>query len=194
MMATASTRWIVVGLGNPGDEYSATRHNIGAMLVDHLAESNGIRFSRHKSRNDVADLRLPNGAILVLTKPHSYMNTLGSNVRALADFYAVSASNIIACHDELDIDFATLRMKLGGGENGHNGLKSMTSALSTPEYYRIRLGIGRPPGRQDPADFVLRKFSSQEREEIPLFLDRAGDALISLVNEGLAAAQSRFNS
>jgi PTH1 family peptidyl-tRNA hydrolase len=193
-MATASTRWIVVGLGNPGEEYATTRHNIGAMLIDHLAESNGIRFSRHKSRNDVADLRLSNGAILVLTKPHSYMNTLGSNVRALADFYSVPPANVIACHDELDIDFATLRIKLGGGENGHNGLKSITSALSTPDYYRIRLGIGRPPGRQDPADFVLRKFSSQEREEIPFFLDRATDALLALVTDGLAAAQSKFNS
>lgn len=193
-MSTASTRWIVVGLGNPGEEYAATRHNIGAMLVDHLAESNGIRFSRHKSRNDVADLRLASGAILVLTKPHSYMNTLGSNVRALADFYSVAPSNVIACHDELDIDFSTLRIKLGGGENGHNGLKSITSALSTPDYLRIRLGIGRPPGRQDPADFVLRKFSTKEREEIPLFLDRASEALLALVSDGLAAAQSKFNS
>ena len=193
-MATASTRWIVVGLGNPGEEYAATRHNVGAMLVYHLAEENSIRFSRHKSRNDVADLRLASGAILTLTKPHSYMNTLGSNVRALADFYSVDPAHVIACHDELDIDFATLRIKLGGGENGHNGLKSITSSLSSPEYYRIRLGIGRPPGRQDPADFVLRKFSTTEREELPHFLAKAADALICLVDQGLTTAQSKFNS
>ena len=193
-MATASTRWIVVGLGNPGEEYAATRHNVGAMLVEHIAESNSLRFSRHKSRNDVADLRLSNGSILVLTKPHSYMNTLGSNVRALADFYSVAPEHVIACHDELDIEFATLRVKLGGGENGHNGLKSITSALGSPDYYRIRLGIGRPPGRQDPADFVLRKFSANEREELPFFLERSADALISLVSEGLSVTQSKFNS
>lgn len=193
-MSTASTRWIVVGLGNPGEEYAATRHNVGAMLVDHLAESNGLRFSRHKSRNDVADLRLSDGSILVLTKPHSYMNTLGSNVRALADFYSITPSHVIACHDELDIDFATLRVKLGGGENGHNGLKSISSALNSPDYYRIRLGIGRPPGRQDPADFVLRKFSATEREELPNFLARGADALISLVSDGLSSTQTKFNS
>jgi PTH1 family peptidyl-tRNA hydrolase len=193
-MSTASTRWIVVGLGNPGEEYAATRHNIGAMLVDHLAESNGLRFSRHKSRNDVADLRLSDGSILVLTKPHSYMNTLGSNVRSLADFYSIAPSHVIACHDELDIDFATLRVKLGGGENGHNGLKSITSALNSPDYYRIRLGIGRPPGRQDPADFVLRKFSTNEREELPNFLARSADALTTLISDGLSATQSKFNS
>ena len=172
-MQTGSKRWIVVGLGNPGEEYQSTRHNIGAMVVDHLANSNGVRFSRHKSRNDVADVRLPDGSILVLAKPHSYMNTLGSNVRALADFYSVTPECVIACHDELDIDFAT---------------------LGTPEYHRLRLGIGRPPGRQDPADFVLRRFSAAERDQLDEFLERASDALVCLVSEGLSNAQSRFNS
>lgn len=193
-MPTASTRWIVVGLGNPGEEYQATRHNVGAMLVDHLASDHGVRFARHKSRNDVADLRLSDGTILHLTKPHSYMNTLGSNVRALADFYGVEPVHVIACHDELDIDFATLRVKFGGGENGHNGLKSITASLGTPDYHRLRLGIGRPPGRQDPADFVLRRFNTSERDSIPEFLTRAGDALISLVQSGLAPTQSKYNS
>lgn len=193
-MQTGSKRWIVVGLGNPGEEYQSTRHNIGAMVVDHLANSNGVRFSRHKSRNDVADVRLPDGSILVLAKPHSYMNTLGSNVRALTDFYSVTPECVIACHDELDIEFATLRLKLGGGENGHNGLKSITASLGTPEYHRLRLGIGRPPGRQDPADFVLRRFSSAERDQLDEFLERASDALVCLVSEGLSNAQSRFNS
>lgn len=193
-MQTGSRRWIVVGLGNPGEEYQSTRHNIGAMVVDHLAASHGVRFSRHKSRNDVADLRLSDGSVLVLAKPHSYMNELGSNVRALADFYSVSPESVIACHDELDIDFATLRLKLGGGENGHNGLKSITASLGSPEYHRLRLGIGRPPGRQDPADFVLRRFSAAERDQLDEFLERASDALICLVSEGLSNAQSRFNS
>lgn len=193
-MPTTSTRWIVVGLGNPGEEYQATRHNIGAMLVDQLASNHGARFARHKSRNDVADLRLSDGSILHLTKPHSYMNTLGSNVRALADFYSVEPKYVIACHDELDIDFATLRVKFSGGENGHNGLKSITSSLGTSDYHRIRLGIGRPPGRQDPADFVLRRFNTSEREALPEFLDRASDALISLVESGLGTTQSKYNS
>ena len=193
-MPTASTRWIVVGLGNPGEEYLATRHNVGAMLVDRLASDHGVRFARHKSRNDVADLRLSDGTILHLTKPHSYMNTLGSNVRALADFYGVGPNHVIACHDELDIDFATLRVKFGGGENGHNGLKSITASLGTPDYHRIRLGIGRPPGRQDPADFVLRRFNTSERDSLPEFLTRAGDALISLVQLGLTPTQSKYNS
>jgi PTH1 family peptidyl-tRNA hydrolase len=193
-MPIASTRWIVVGLGNPGEEYQPTRHNIGAMLVDHLAERDGVRFSRHKSGNDVADIRLLNGSTLVLTKPHSYMNTLGSNVRSLADFYSVDAEHLIACHDELDIDFTTLRVKFGGGENGHNGLKSISAALGTQEYHRIRLGIGRPPGRQDPADFVLRRFSGAERGALPEFLDRAAEALLSLVTNGLTETQSKFNS
>jgi len=193
-MQTGSRRWIVVGLGNPGEEYQSTRHNIGAMVVDHLAASHGVRFSRHKSRNDVADLRLSDGSVLVLAKPHSYMNELGSNVRALADFYSVSPESVIACHDELDIDFATLRLKLGGGENGHNGLKSITASLGSPEYHRLRLGIGRPPGRQDPADFVLRRFSATERDQLDEFLERASDALLCLVREGLSNAQSRFNS
>jgi len=161
-MQTGSKRWIVVGLGNPGEEYQSTRHNIGAMVVDHLANSNGVRFLRHKS--------------------------------ALTDFYSVTPECVIACHDELDIDFATLRLKLGGGENGHNGLKSITASLGTPEYHRLRLGIGRPPGRQDPADFVLRRFSSAERDQLDEFLERASDALVCLVSEGLSNAQSRFNS
>jgi PTH1 family peptidyl-tRNA hydrolase len=136
-METGSKRWIVVGLGNPGEEYQSTRHNIGVMVVDHLATSYGVRFSRHKSRNDVADVRLPDGSILVLAKPHSYMNTLGSNVRALADFYSVTPEFVIACHDELDIDFATLRLKLGGGENGHNGYVSGSVDLQVAKIQRI---------------------------------------------------------
>jgi PTH1 family peptidyl-tRNA hydrolase len=192
-MHSTTNRWIVVGLGNPGDQYLKTRHNIGAMVVEFLAERHHTTFSSHKSGNRVADFRL-DSALITLAKPNSYMNELGSNVRSLRDFYSLDNQRVIALHDELDIDFAAIRIKFAGGENGHNGLKSMTNSLSNPDYFRIRLGIGRPPGRQDPADFVLRNFSSSERDALPAFLDRAADAVESLVLQGLEKSQSAFNS
>ena len=192
-MSSTTERWIVVGLGNPGDEYERTRHNVGAMVVEDLAKRHRVTFSSHKSGNRIAEFKL--GLVAVtLARPNSYMNTLGPQVRSLRDFYSVENSHLIALHDELDIEFATIRIKFAGGENGHNGLKSMTSSLGGPEYFRIRLGIGRPPGRQDPADFVLKKFSSIEREQLPSFLDRAGDAVESLIVDGLELSQSTFNS
>ncbi len=192
-MSSTTERWIVVGLGNPGDEYERTRHNVGAMVVEDLAKRHRVTFSSHKSGNRIAEFKL--GLVAVtLARPNSYMNTLGPQVRSLRDFYSVENSHLIALHDELDIEFATIRIKFAGGENGHNGLKSMTSSLGGPEYFRIRLGIGRPPGRQDPADFVLKKFSSMEREQLPSFLDRAGDAVESLIENGLELSQSTFNS
>ena len=192
-MSSTTERWIVVGLGNPGDEYERTRHNVGAMVVEDLAKRHHVTFSSHKSGNRIAEFKL--GLVAVtLARPNSYMNTLGPQVRSLRDFYSVENSHLIALHDELDIEFATIRIKFAGGENGHNGLKSMTSSLGGPEYFRIRLGIGRPPGRQDPADFVLKKFSSIEREQLPSFLDRAGDAVESLIENGLELSQSTFNS
>ena len=192
-MSSTTERWIVVGLGNPGDEYERTRHNVGAMVVEDLAKRHRVTFSSHKSGNRIAEFKL--GLVAVtLARPNSYMNTLGPQVRSLRDFYSVENSHLIALHDELDIEFATIRIKFAGGENGHNGLKSMTSSLGGPEYFRIRLGIGRPPGRQDPADFVLKKFSSVEREQLPTFLDRAGDAVESLIENGLELSQSTFNS
>jgi len=192
-MSSTTERWIVVGLGNPGDEYERTRHNVGAMVVEDLAKRHRVTFSSHKSGNRIAEFKL--GLVAVtLARPNSYMNTLGPQVRSLRDFYSVENSHLIALHDELDIEFATIRIKFAGGENGHNGLKSMTSSLGGPEYFRIRLGIGRPPGRQDPADFVLKKFSSIEREQLPSFLDRAGDAVESLIENGLELSQSTFNS
>lgn len=192
-MSSTTERWIVVGLGNPGDEYERTRHNIGAMVVEDLAKRHHVTFSSHKSGNRIAEFKLGSVAV-TLARPNSYMNTLGPQVRSLRDFYSVENSHLIALHDELDIEFATIRIKFAGGENGHNGLKSMTSSLGGPEYFRIRLGIGRPPGRQDPADFVLKKFRSIERDQLPLFLDRAGDAVESLVKNGLELSQSTFNS
>ena len=192
-MSSTTERWIVVGLGNPGDEYERTRHNIGAMVVEDLAKRHHVTFSSHKSGNRISEFKLGSVAV-TLARPNSYMNTLGPQVRSLRDFYSVENSHLIALHDELDIEFATIRIKFAGGENGHNGLKSMTSSLGGPEYFRIRLGIGRPPGRQDPADFVLKKFSSIERDQLPSFLDRAGDAVESLIKIGLELSQSTFNS
>lgn len=192
-MSSTTERWIVVGLGNPGDEYERTRHNVGAMVVEDLAKRHRVTFSSHKSGNRIAEFKL-GSVVVTLARPNSYMNTLGPQVRSLRDFYSVENSHLIALHDELDIEFATIRIKFAGGENGHNGLKSMTSSLGGPEYFRIRLGIGRPPGRQDPADFVLKKFSSIEREQLPSFLDRAGDAVESLIKNGLELSQSTFNS
>ena len=195
-MSTAPQRWIVVGLGNPGQEYLKTRHNIGAMAVDALAKKFNSSFSLHKRVNSVAEFRIQNQdlqAQLLLAKPLSYMNNLGGPVKSLRDFYSVENSRIIALHDELDIDFATMRIKFGGGENGHNGLKSMTGSLGSPDYFRIRLGIGRPQGSGDPADFVLKTFNSEERKELDFFLPKVCDAIELLILEGLEKAQSAFN-
>ena len=185
--------WLIVGLGNPGADYEHTRHNIGAMCCDVLAERVQSRFSRHKRANaDVVEGRLA-GERVVIAKPRSFMNTSGGPVKALADFYKVPLERIVVLHDELDLPFANQRYKLGGGDNGHNGLKSVRASLSSGEYLRVRLGIGRPPGRQDPADFVLRAFASTERKELPTFLERAGDGIEVLITQGLAQAQNQYN-
>jgi len=154
--------WLVAGLGNPGDQYAATRHNVGQMVIDHLVKRHSIKLASHKSRTHIAAYKLGVGIDahqIILAKSHSYMNESGGPIKALANFYSVEPKKIIALHDELDIGYAVIRSKLGGGDNGHNGLKSMTSAFDTPDYYRVRLGIGRPIGQQDPADFVLKQFS-----------------------------------
>lgn len=190
--------WLVVGLGNPGPTYAGTRHNVGYMVADELASRMGAGFRSHKSgRADVVEGRLtPPGAPgprVVLARPRSYMNELGGPVKALATFYQVPVDRIVAIHDELDLDFGRLRTKLGGGDNGHNGLKSMRSALGSGDFYRVRVGIGRPPGRQSPADFVLSSYSSAERKELPLQLVVAADAVESLLAVGLETTQQRFN-
>ncbi|GAV45032.1 aminoacyl-tRNA hydrolase [Streptomyces acidiscabies] len=190
--------WLIVGLGNPGPEYAMNRHNIGFMVADLLAERMGGRFKRAgKAQAQVLEGRLgapgPASRRAVLAKPMSFMNLSGGPVNALRDFYKVPLSNIVAIHDELDIDYGTLRLKLGGGDNGHNGLKSMTKSMG-PDYHRIRCGIGRPPGRMQVADFVLKDFSSTERKELDWFVDRAADAVEALVTEGLERAQQSYNS
>jgi PTH1 family peptidyl-tRNA hydrolase len=189
--------WLVVGLGNPGDQYAATRHNIGQMVIDELAKRHSVKLSSHKSRTEIAAYKLGVGAnahSIILGKSKSYMNETGGPVKALANFYSVEPNNVIALHDELDIPFAAIRTKIAGGDNGHNGLKSMTSAFGTAEYYRIRLGIGRPMGEQDPADFVLKAFSKVEQKELGEFISRSADAVESLINNGLELTQQNFNS
>lgn len=187
--------WLVVGLGNPGDQYAATRHNVGAMVVDQLIRRHSITFSSHKSRTEIAAYKLSNGEhSVIVAKSKSYMNETGGPIKALANFYSVEPVNIIALHDELDIAFATIRSKLGGGDNGHNGLKSLTSAFNTPDYYRIRLGIGRPMGQQDPADFVLKAFSKTEQKDLAEFIERGADVVESLITQGLERTQTAFNS
>jgi PTH1 family peptidyl-tRNA hydrolase len=189
--------WLVVGLGNPGDEYAATRHNVGQMVIDELAKRHSIKFSSHKSRTDVAAYKLGVGAdahSIILGKSKSYMNESGGPIKALASFYSVEPANIIVLHDELDIGYAAIRSKIAGGDNGHNGLKSLTSSFGTAEYYRVRLGIGRPMGQQDPADFVLKQFSKEEKKDLGEFLDRGADVVEFLITEGLEKTQTKFNS
>jgi PTH1 family peptidyl-tRNA hydrolase len=189
--------WLVVGLGNPGDQYAATRHNIGQMVIDELAKKNSIKLSSHKSRTDIAAYKLGVGVdahSIILAKSKSYMNETGGPIKALANFYSVQPENIIVLHDELDIPFAAIRSKIAGGDNGHNGLKSMTSAFDGPDYYRIRLGIGRPMGQQDPADFVLKAFSKVEQKDLAEFIDRGAYAVESLISNGLELTQQNFNS
>ncbi|MDQ1733111.1 MAG: peptidyl-tRNA hydrolase, family [Pseudonocardiales bacterium] len=186
-------RFLIVGLGNPGPRYAATRHNAGFLVVDELAGRIAGRFKAHKGHADVVEGRLA-GFPVVLVKPKSFMNESGGPVKAISLFYKVPAERIVVVHDELDLPYGALRLKRGGGEGGHNGLKSTTSALGTKEYARVRFGIGRPPGRQDPADYVLREFAAPERKELPFLLDRAADATEALIAGGLEAAQNAYNT
>jgi peptidyl-tRNA hydrolase, PTH1 family len=186
-------RWLIAGLGNPGPEYVGNRHNAGFMVADVLAARMGGRFKRDRSRAAVATGRLA-GVPVTLAKPLSFMNLSGRPVAALRTFYKIPPDRIVVVHDELDLPFGTLRLKLGGGDNGHNGLRSVTAALGTRDYFRVRVGIGRPPGRMDPADYVLHDFSSPERKLVPEVLERAADATEALLAHGLAAAQTEFHA
>jgi peptidyl-tRNA hydrolase, PTH1 family len=186
-------RWLIAGLGNPGPEYAGNRHNAGFMVADQLAERTGARFKRDRSRAAVASGRLA-GFPVTLAKPTTFMNLSGRPVAALRTFYKIPPERIVVIHDELDLPFGALRLKQGGGDNGHNGLRSVTAALGTRDYFRVRVGIGRPPGRMDPADFVLHDFSAAERKLVPEILERAADATEVLMRRGLAAAQNEFHS
>ncbi|MDD1478333.1 aminoacyl-tRNA hydrolase [Arthrobacter sp. H16F315] len=186
--------WLIAGLGNPGAEYAHNRHNVGQMVLDELAARIGSGFKSHKSRAQVLEGRLGiGGPRVVLAKPLSYMNVSGGPVSALARFYDVEPGHVIAVHDEIDLPFATVKLKLGGGEGGHNGLRDISKALATKDYLRVRVGVGRPPGRMDTADFVLKDFSGVEKKELPFLIDAAADAVEVLVRDGLAAAQQQFH-
>ena len=186
--------WLIVGLGNPGPEYSRNRHNVGQMVLDELAARIGGNFKAHKARAQVLEGRLGiGGPRLVLAKPSTYMNVSGGPVSALARFYDVDPSQVVAVHDEIDIPFNTVKLKIGGGEGGHNGLRDISKALATKDYLRVRVGVGRPPGRMDTADYVLRDFAPAEKKELPFLLDDASDAVELLISEGLTAAQQRFH-
>jgi PTH1 family peptidyl-tRNA hydrolase len=185
-------RWLLAGLGNPGLQYAGNRHNVGFMVADVLAARVGSGFRRDKSRAQAASGRL-NGVPVIIAKPMSFMNLSGQALSALAGFYKIPPARLVVIHDELDLPFGTIRLKVGGGDGGHNGLRSVTRTLAAKEYYRVRVGIGRPPGRQDPADYVLRDFGTAERKELPLVLERAADAVEALVRLGLAAAQNEFH-
>lgn len=184
--------WLVVGLGNPGPSYAGNRHNAGFMVADLLSGRQGARFRAHKGRADVVEGRL-GGSRVVLVKPKCYMNESGGPVASLRDFFRVAPDRIVVVHDELDIGYGTLRLKVGGGDGGHNGLRSITKSLGTPEYGRVRFGVSRPPGRMDPAAYVLKDFSAAERKELPFHVDRAADAVEAFVGDGLEAAQNAFN-
>jgi PTH1 family peptidyl-tRNA hydrolase len=185
-------RWLIVGLGNPGPGYAGNRHNAGFMVADVLVGRMHSRFKRDRSRVQAAAGRLASAPVII-AKPMSYMNLSGGPLAAMRAFYKIPPERMVVIHDELDLPFGTIRLKLGGGDNGHNGLKSLTSALRTRDYYRVRIGIGRPPGRQDPADFVLTDFSATERKDLPLVVGRGADAVETLLSDGLAAAQDRFH-
>ncbi len=188
-------RWLVVGLRNPEREYAGTRHNVGAEVVRLLAARLGAPLKvASKLRAEAADtFEAPGGVPLSLVLPNGYMNNSGGPVQAASSFYKVPPARLVVVHDDLDLPCAALRVKRGGGSGGHNGLKDVTQRLGTPDYYRVRIGVGRPPGRQDPADYVLRRFSPGEREQIEVTLELAADAVVSLVREGLEPTQNRYH-
>ncbi|HLT12297.1 MAG TPA: aminoacyl-tRNA hydrolase [Micromonosporaceae bacterium] len=189
--------WLVVGLGNPGREYAGHRHNVGFAVADLLAVRLGARFGRHRRANaQVAEARLGLGVDapqVVIAKPMTYMNLSGGAVASLVRFYKVDPARIIAVHDELDLPYGQVRAKFGGGEGGHNGLRSISQALSTKDYNRVRIGIGRPPGRQDPADYVLSDFTAAERKDLDFLIDRAADMVESIMRNGLEATQNAYH-
>lgn len=187
--------WLVVGLGNPGPGYSHNRHNVGHMVLDEMASRQGGKFKAHKAHAAVLEGRLGiGGPRLVLAKPLTYMNLSGGPTSALTRFYGIDTPNVIAVHDEIDIPFDTIRLKRGGGEGGHNGLRDISKALGTKDYLRVRMGVGRPPGRMSAADYVLRDFSAVERADLPLAIQSGADAAEMLIHQGLTVAQQHFHS
>ncbi|MDQ3905637.1 MAG: aminoacyl-tRNA hydrolase [Actinomycetota bacterium] len=183
---------LIVGLGNPGPGYAGNRHNAGFMVLDELARRVGGRFTAHKTGADVLEARLA-GRRVVLARPRSFMNVSGPAVAATARYFKIPPTDMIIVHDDLDLDFGVLKLKRGGGEGGHNGLRSVSACLGTRDYLRVRFGIGRPPGRMDPADYVLRDFSASQREELNLLVDRCADIVEQLLTQGLTATQNQVH-
>jgi PTH1 family peptidyl-tRNA hydrolase len=196
--AGSGTDWVagdialIVGLGNPGLSYAGNRHNVGFMVLDELARRVGGRFTAHKAGADVLETRLT-GRRVVLARPRSFMNVSGPAVAGTARYFKISATDLVVVHDDLDLDHGVLKLKRGGGEGGHNGLRSISEYLGSKDYLRVRFGIGRPPGRMDPADFVLRDFSAVQRRELELLVDRCADAVEQLLAQGLAATQNQLH-
>lgn len=187
--------WLIVGLGNPGPRYEPTRHNVGQLVVDELAGRRGDSFKAHRANARVAETWLrPGGAKLVLAKPNTFMNVSGGPVAGLAKFYGIEPERVVVIHDELDIPFDTIKLKVGGGHGGHNGVRDVAKALGTPDFARVRVGIGRPAGRQDPADWVLEAWGPAERKNLPVLVGDAADAVEQLVDEGLLAAQQKHHA
>ena len=187
--------WLIVGLGNPGPRYELTRHNVGQLVVDELAGRRSEAFKAHKANARVVETWLrPGGAKLILAKPNTFMNVSGGPVAGLAKFYGIDADRVVVVHDELDIPFDTIKLKIGGGHRGHNGVRDVAKALGTPDFARVRVGIGRPAGRQDPADWVLDPFGATERKNLPILVGDAADAVEQLVAEGLVAAQQKHHA
>ena len=187
--------WLVVGLGNPGPGYAATRHNVGQMVLDELAERGRLTFKTHKTNATVAEGRIaPGGPRYILAKPNTFMNVSGGPVAQLLRFYSLEPSQLIVVHDELDIPFDTLKLKFGGGHGGHNGVRDVISAIGTGDFARVRVGVGRPPGARAAADHVLTGFSSTERKTLPVLVADAADAVEQIAGEGITAAQLRFHT
>lgn len=187
--------WLVVGLGNPGSGYAGNRHNVGQMVLAELADRMSANFRTHKANSTVAEGRsFPGAPKLVLAKPNTFMNVSGGPVAALLRFYSLEPDRLVVVHDDLDIPFDALKLKFGGGHGGHNGIRSIAQSIGTGDFTRVRVGIGRPPGRQSAADFVLHDFTSPERQVLPNVLADAADAILQIAAEGLAAAQLRFHT
>jgi len=184
--------WLVVGLGNPDDEYAGTRHNAGAMVVTRLAERAGVKLKRSRNRAQVAEIRDGDERV-VLARPTSYVNESGGPVSLLARWYKTPVERIIVVHDEIDLAAGKLQVRRGGGTAGHNGVKDIVKALGSPEFLRVRIGVGRPPGRQDPADYVLEPVPKRQAEDFAVLLERAADATMDLVHLPLERAQDRHN-
>lgn len=191
----AADAWLVAGLGNPGPEYAGNRHNVGTMVLEQLATRIGARFGRHRTTTMLAEGRLrPGGPRLVLVRPLSYMNTSGGPVSSAAAYFGIPPERVIVIHDDLDLPFETIKLKADGGHGGQNGVRDIMRALGTADFVRVRVGIGRPPGRQDAADYVLRDFAAVEKSRLPFVLDDAADAVELIVEQGLLAAQQKVHA